>query len=131
MGDAVATFVGCQNAVAEAAATCPECGRKGTVPVSTDAVLHKTMLCTDCSELKHGASAQALGAVGVNGQEAGVVATSDLDAPESLKSPNPPDGYSLALTCETCGGPPELILLLPDRPVKCFNCVLIAAMKRA
>jgi hypothetical protein len=48
---AKATFIGCENAVAFAAATCPDCGRKGQVRVSTEAILHKTMLCADCTEM--------------------------------------------------------------------------------
>lgn len=45
-------FVGCADAVCLAEATCPDCRRKGQVGVSTDAILHKTMLCVDCAEKK-------------------------------------------------------------------------------
>lgn len=48
----VPVFVGCQHAVAFATATCPDCGRTGHVGVSTPAVIHKTMLCTDCTDQK-------------------------------------------------------------------------------
>lgn len=48
-----ATFIGCHEAEKSrsifAAATCPDCGRKGKVAVTTNAIVHKTMLCVDCS----------------------------------------------------------------------------------
>lgn len=47
-----AIFIGCVNSVALADATCPDCGRTGKVGVSTDAIIHKTMLCADCTEKK-------------------------------------------------------------------------------
>jgi len=46
-------FLGCPEAEkkrdAFAAATCPKCLRKGRVPVTTAQIVHKTMLCADCS----------------------------------------------------------------------------------
>lgn len=52
----VAQFIGCPEAEKDqtflATATCPACERKGNVWVSTDAILHKTMLCVTCSNAK-------------------------------------------------------------------------------
>lgn len=53
MSEAV-NFIGCPEAESQvprilAAATCPDCGRKGKVAVTTDAIIHKTMLCVECS----------------------------------------------------------------------------------
>lgn len=51
----------------------------------------------------------------------------DLDA---LAPENSPMGDSDGMSCDKCSNPAELLLLLDDLPPRCFNCCLIAAMKR-
>src|SRR5438132_3247671 len=87
---AEAQFIGCPEAEKTraifAAATCPDCRRKGKVAVTTAGIVHKTMLCVDCSEKRLDASADKIHAT-TKGNLINQIACAIVDA-QVLRIPN-------------------------------------------